>query len=118
LGPRDLEAGTAVRVRRDRGGKQTVALADVVTDAVEVLDAVQRNLHDEARELREGQTRDAGSIDEIDGFGFWRLPWSDVGEKGEELLAERGYSIRVLTDPDGGVPPGPDGATAWVARAY
>jgi prolyl-tRNA synthetase len=118
LGPRDLEAGTVLRVRRDRGGKETVRRADAVADTLECLDAVQANLLDEALQFRAGHTRDASSIDQVDGLGFWRLPWSEIGEKGEDALAERGYTIRCLTDPDGAVPAGPEGTTAWVARAY
>jgi prolyl-tRNA synthetase len=118
LGPRDLESGTIVRVRRDRGGKETIRLADAVGDAIEALEAAQRNLHDEALDFREGHTRDAESPDQVDGAGFWRLPWADLGEKGELALAERGYTVRCLTDPDGAVPTDPDGTIAWVARAY
>jgi len=118
LGPRDVASGTVVRVRRDRGGKETIRLDDAVGDAIEALDAAQRNLHDEALDFREGHTRDAESPDQIDGGGFWRLPWADVGQKGELALAERGYTVRCLTDPDGGVTSDPEGATAWIARAY
>jgi len=122
LGPRDLEAGTVTRVRRDRGGKETVSLASAAADAVESLDAVQRNLHDEALDFREAHTRDAISLDEVDGLGFWRLPWSEVGEKGEDALAERGYTVRCLTDADGNAPAAGfdalDGAIAWIAKAY
>jgi prolyl-tRNA synthetase len=118
LGPRDLEAGTVMRVRRDRGAKETIALESVVADTLEALEAAQRNLHDEALDFREAHTRDAHSIDEIDGLGFWRLPWAEVGEKGEDVLAERGYSVRCLTDPEGNVPESPEGSVAWIARAY
>jgi prolyl-tRNA synthetase len=118
LGPRDLEAGTVVRVRRDRGGKETVALASAAADALEALDAIQANLLDEALQFREGHTRDVESIDQIDGMGFWRLPWSEVGDKGEAVLAERGYTVRCLTDPDGGTPASPQGTIAWIAKSY
>jgi len=120
LGPRDLAAGTVTRVRRDRGGKQTVALADVVADVTEALDAVQAGLLDEAQTFRAANTHDAAKPDEVDGTGFWRLPWDAVGEEGEDALNERGYSVRCLTRADGGVPQSVDepDLTAWVARAY
>jgi len=120
IGPRDLAAGTVTRVRRDRGGKETIALDGVLTDTLAALDAIQANLLDEAQAFREGHTRDAAKVDEVDGTGFWRVPWDAVGESGEDALNDRGYSVRCLTRADGGVPQSVDepDLTAWIARAY
>ncbi len=120
IGPRDLAAGTVTRVRRDRGGKETIALDAVVTDTLAAIDAIQANLLDEAETFRDAHTRDAAKVDEVDGTGFWRVPWDAVGESGEDALNERGYSVRCLTRADGGVPQSVDepDLTAWIARAY
>ncbi|MPZ87762.1 MAG: proline--tRNA ligase [Nitriliruptorales bacterium] len=120
IGPRDLAEGHVTRVRRDRGAKEPVPLDGVVRDVTVALDEIQRGLHDEALAFREGHTRDADSGEEVDGAGFWRVPWDKVGEDGEAALAERGYSVRCLTDHDG-TPPAPEegsGLIAWISRAY
>ena len=122
LGPRDLEAGVVTVARRDRDDKQALAL-DAVAEAVpKLLDEIQQSLHDQALERRAAATRDAAALDDIDGPGLFRIPWQRVGEAGEARLAERGYTIRCLVTPDGGVP-GPKGAgdaelLAYVAKAY
>jgi len=120
VGPRDIAAGTAMRVRRDRGGKEPVRLDSLVVDVREALDAVQRDLYDEALAFREAHTRDAATPAEVDGPGFWRVPWDAIGEEGEDALAQSGYTVRCLTDADGGVPDTDvtEGLVAWVARAY
>jgi len=119
VGPRDLEAGVATRVRRDRGAKEQVRLADVASDAVEALEAIQASLYDEAQIFRDHATSDVASVDEVDGTGLFRLPWAAVGEAGEASLAQRGYTVRALTDEDGSVPADGDAdLIAWVAKAY
>jgi len=129
VGPRDLEAGVATRVRRDRGAKEQVRLADVASDAVEALEAIQASLYDEAQIFRDRATSDVASVGEVDGSGLFRLPWATVGEAGEASLAERGYTVRALTNEDGSVPRGSGGSggsgehddadlVAWVAKAY
>jgi prolyl-tRNA synthetase len=58
LGPRDLEAGTAVMARRVGGdGKQPVALADAPATLASVLDELQAYLLQRATELRDTNTR-------------------------------------------------------------
>jgi len=120
VGPRDLEAGTVARVRRDRGGKEMVRLEDAAADVVEALAEAQRSLHDEALAFREDNTHDAGSIEGIEGVGFWRVPWAKVGPGGETALADRGYTVRCLTTADHAVPDSEDDPNllAWIARAY
>src|SRR5262249_40092223 len=52
--------------------------------------------------------------------GFARLPWSLVGDEGENRLATSGVSVRCLQRPDGGLAQSaaePD-LIAYVARAY
>ena len=120
LGPRDLEQQVVTRVRRDRGGKEPVSLDRVAVDVRESLDAIQRGLHDEALARRQEATADVATAAEVEGDGLFRLPWSELGERGEAELAERGFSVRCLTDEDGAVPEGDDDhhLIAWVARAY
>jgi prolyl-tRNA synthetase len=120
LGPRDLESGTAALVRRDREGKETVGLHGLAASIPALLDSVQEDLRHQALERREAATVDVSSIEEVDGAGFFRLPWSAVGLEGEAALADRGYTVRCLVTEDGGLPAPDqeDRLVAWVARAY
>ncbi len=120
IGPRDLDAGQATLVRRDVEGKQALRLNEVRATVPGLLDEVQRGLFDDAVTFRDGHTRVASQQQEVDGAGFWTLPWGELGVDGEAALAQRGYSVRCLLRADGGLPdPGQsDELVAWVARAY
>jgi prolyl-tRNA synthetase len=120
LGPRDLQAGTAALVRRDREIKETVGLDGLAASIPALLDSVQDDLRRQALERREAATADVSTIEEVDGAGFFRLPWSAVGLEGEAILADRGYTVRCLVSEDGGLPAPEqeDGLIAWIARAY
>ncbi|WP_189177096.1 proline--tRNA ligase [Streptomyces lasiicapitis] len=124
IGPRDLENGTAMLVRRIPGGKQPVALDALATLLPTVLEEGQELLLTQARARRESRTSDVTSADEAieaAAAGGWaRLPWSALGPAGEAELAERGVTVRCLVAQDGAVPDADDapGNVAVVARAY
>lgn len=121
LGPRDVEQGSAVVVRRDIEGKNPTPLEGLASGMRATLDEIQKALHDQAFALRESMTNDASSPDEIDGPGFFRIPWDALGrDDGEAKIAERAYSVRCLVTSDGGVPtPEQDeDLIAYVAKAY
>ncbi len=123
VGPRDVAAGQATLARRDTGDKSAVALHAVAAQLPGLLDAIQAAMLDGARERRDAATIDVADPDEIDGPGFFRLPWAQLGVEGEARLAERGYTVRCLLTADGGIPGGgPDrddaGLVAYVAKAY
>lgn len=124
IGPRDLEAGTAMLARRIPGGKTPVqidALADLLP---KVLDEDQAQLLRESRERRESRTSDVSTIEEAAEaaiVGGWaRIPWADLGPEGEAKLAEQAVSVRCLIAEDGSVPEADDapGTLAIVARSY
>ncbi len=121
IGPRDVEQGEAVVVRRDDEGKQSAQLQGLAAHLPEMLDDVQRSLYEQAAMLRHEMTHDVTSADEIDGPGFFRIPWDALGrDEGEAKLAERAYTVRCLVTSTGGVP-GPDDdkdLIAYVAKAY
>jgi prolyl-tRNA synthetase len=120
IGPRDLEAGQATLVRRDRDGKESLSLDSIAEAVPRLLDEIQASLLDQARRFRDGHTRDADTVEAVDGPGLWRMSWDDLGTEGEKRLAENGYTVRCLVTADGGIP-GPDdrdGLIAYVGRAY
>jgi prolyl-tRNA synthetase len=123
LGPRDLADHVATIVRRDEGAKRTMAIDEIAGAMPGVLDAAQTALHDDALAFRDANIATVSSIDEaIEAAqtGFARLPWSEVGEKGEERLAEHAVTVRCLQTSDGGLPDSEDDPdlVAFVGRSY
>ncbi|MFD0413315.1 proline--tRNA ligase [Streptomyces sp. NPDC127108] len=124
IGPRDLENGTAMLVRRIAGGKQPVPLDALTTLLPTVLEEDQELLLTQARARRESRTSDVADVGEAveaAAAGGWaRLPWAALGPEGEARLAEHGVTVRCLVAEDGAVPDADDapGNVAVVARAY
>ncbi|MFE4538422.1 proline--tRNA ligase [Streptomyces scopuliridis] len=124
IGPRDLENGTAMLVRRIPGGKEPVAVGALAGLLPTVLEDDQALLLTESRARREARTADVSTVEEAAeaaGAGGWaRIPWATLGTRGEAALAERGVSVRCLVAEDGAVPETDDeaGSVAIVARAY
>ncbi|MFG2304250.1 proline--tRNA ligase [Actinacidiphila glaucinigra] len=123
VGPRDLENGTAMLARRIPGGKEPVAIDELVALLPKVLEEDQATLLRQSRERRESRTVDVRTIAEAAeaaATGWGRIPWADLGPEGEAKLAEQGVSVRCLLTEDGAVPEADDapGTVALVARAY
>ncbi|WP_405588486.1 proline--tRNA ligase [Streptomyces sp. NBC_01190] len=123
IGPRDLEAGTAMLARRIPGGKSPVAIDSLVSLLPTVLEEDQARLLQESRDRRTSRTVDVATIGEAAeaaATGWARIPWADLGAEGEAKLAEQGVSVRCLVAEDGSVPleDNAPGTLAVVARAY
>ncbi len=95
LGPRDLEAGTCIVVRRDVGEKLTVEMAQVPHIVSEQLTAMQTALYERALALRHEQTRRVDTWAEFEsafegegGAGLILAHWDGTDET-ENLIAER-----------------------------
>jgi len=123
VGPRDLAQGVATVVRRDTGTKEAVPVDGVPGRVQALMAESQRALWDDAVTFRDARIVDVATIDEAveacaDGWG--RIAWSEVGEAGEDRLAQSGVSVRCLQREDGSLP-GTDeepGLLAYLARAY
>src|SRR5690606_34234997 len=77
-GPRDLAAGAVTVVRRDTGEKSQVPLDQAVARVRELLDRIQADLLEAARQRRDAATSDVATVDEAAEaaqVGFARLPW-------------------------------------------
>jgi prolyl-tRNA synthetase len=123
IGPRDLAEATVNLVRRDREGRDAVAIDDAARSASAAVEAVHTALFDEAAAALDRRTVDVSDLDaavEAARDGFARLPWAVCGLDGERRLNDAGISVRCLTTPDGAVPASLDEADlmAVVARAY
>ncbi len=123
VGPRDVAEGRAVLVRRDRGEKGPVELADVAGRVGAVLDEVQAALLAEATAHRESRTADVSTVAEAleaAATGFARIPWAALAGGGEAELAAAAVTVRCLQRPDETVPETDDepDTVAWVGRSY
>jgi prolyl-tRNA synthetase len=66
LGPRDLASGNIVLKRRDTGAKQVVAQSEIATRLPAVLDQMQRDLYNAARQRLKDNTVLANSMQEVE----------------------------------------------------
>ena len=67
-GPKDAASGNVVMVRRDTGEKLFVKAEEAPAKALELLDAIQKNLLERARAFRDANTRDVATHDELLAF--------------------------------------------------
>ena len=65
IGPKDIDAGKCVFVRRDTHEKFDVALESIETKAAEVLDQIQNDMLEAARAHRDAHTYVATNLDEF-----------------------------------------------------
>ncbi|MEV7784793.1 proline--tRNA ligase [Streptomyces sp. NPDC088106] len=123
VGPRDLENGTAVLVRRIAGSKESMAIDALSALLPRVLEDDQALLLTQSRRRRKDRTVEVTTIEEAEeaaNSGWACMPWARLGPEGEAKLAERGVSVRCLVAADGSVPESDDqpGNVAVMARAY
>jgi prolyl-tRNA synthetase len=106
VGPRDVDAGTAVLVRRDRakgetGQKTTVALDALAPAISALLEEIQRSLYDQATAFLKEHTLLAGSRDEFldmcrERAGMIDIPWCMRNECEADVKARTGATTRNL----------------------
>ena len=80
MGPRDIEAGQAIIVRRDTRGKTTVAIESLAEEIKNILDKMQTEMLERARTHREAHTYVATNYDEFKDVvankpGFVKAMW-------------------------------------------
>ena len=80
MGPRDIEAGQAIVVRRDTREKITVAIDELAVKLTELLDTMQTDMLERARAHREKHTYVAADYDEFKEIvaskpGFIKAMW-------------------------------------------
>ncbi|MEA1880867.1 MAG: proline--tRNA ligase [Candidatus Marinimicrobia bacterium] len=92
VGPKDIEKGKVVLVRRDNGEKQFVEKDGIAMCVPKLLDEIQINLFEQAKAFREENTHTVSSYDEFKEVignqgGFIRCGW-DGTEKTEMVIKE------------------------------
>jgi prolyl-tRNA synthetase len=123
VGPRDLASGEVTLVRRDTGEKTQVPLAEATARVAASLEEVQTGLLDEAAARQAAATVDVSTVEEAieaSATGLARIPFSAVGEEGEDRMAQDGVTVRCVQTAGGGVPESDDapGTVAICGRAY
>jgi prolyl-tRNA synthetase len=101
IGPRDVESGQCVVVRRDTRQKETVPVAGLAARVGELLSAMQRDLLEKARAFLAANTRRVRTYDEFkqvmaDSRGFLVAPWCGSAECEARIKQETRATVRVI----------------------
>jgi prolyl-tRNA synthetase len=126
LGPKDIEKGQAVLVRRDTGEKVFVGRKELPDRLKTVIGEIQDNMLLQATEFRDANTRRAESYEEFREIiarerGFVIAPWDGTAETEQKVKEDTRATIRLLPferEEGKDLVSGRPGRTAVFARAY
>ena len=101
VGPRDIEQGQCVLVRRDNREKQFVKFEDLAAAIPAALDALAKDLYDRALKNREARTVSATTMDETKektahSTGFIKTMWCGDLACEEAMKEQAGLSSRCM----------------------
>ncbi len=101
IGPKDIEAGQAVIVRRDTREKQIVALTELAEKVGETLDTMQKEMFERARVHREAHTYTATEYPEFKETvenkpGFIKAMWCGDEACENQIKEETGATSRCM----------------------
>ena len=100
-GPRDIEAGTCVIVRRDNGEKQTVAVSELAKIIPTMLQQVHDGIYQKALNRNQEMIHDAKTFDELKLLaktrkGFIRAMWCGTDACEMRIKSEAGLTSRCI----------------------
>ena len=95
IGPKDIENGQCVLVRRDTREKYTVALENAAEEVKKLLDTIQHDMFEAARERRDAMTYTAATKEEFTEIanskpGFIRAMWCGDQKCEDEIKDQLG----------------------------
>jgi prolyl-tRNA synthetase len=113
IGPRDMENDAVFLGRRDRGPKDKagVGRSELVATITSILDEMQLNLYENAKTLRQSNTKRVESRGEFDEFfainakdsgsvkiqgGFALAPYAATSDEEEAFAKESGVTVRCI----------------------
>src|ERR687898_1772266 len=101
LGPKDIEKGQAVLVRRDTGEKEFVGRKALSERLRDLMGEIQANMLRQATDFRDANTRHAETYDEFKELieskrGFVVAPWDGTKETEQRIKDETKATIRLL----------------------
>ena len=126
LGPRDIEKGQAVLVRRDTGEKEFVGRKELPGRLQTVMGEIQENMLHQATEFRKANTRRAENYEQFREIiardrGFVLAPWDGTEETEQKIKEYTKATIRLLPferEEGKDLVSGRPGRSAIFARAY
>ena len=126
LGPKDIEKGQAVLVRRDTGEKEFVDRKQLGERLHVLMGEIQENMLRQAATFRHENTHQAESYDEFKEIiaekrGFVVAPWDGTEESEQKVKEDTKATIRLLPfeqQSGADLVSGGPGKTAVFARAY
>jgi prolyl-tRNA synthetase len=108
IGPRDVESKQLVMARRDNGEKFSISKNELSIKIKIILEEIQNNLFNQAKEFRNENTHDVKTYDEfkniINNGGFVRCGWDGDSETELKIKEETKATIRCIPfneDPKG-----------------
>jgi prolyl-tRNA synthetase len=116
IGPKDIEKGHVMAVRRDNRAKETVPFAELTSRIPALLDQLQADLLQRAKDFREASTHRVANFDEFKETietkrGFVFAPWSGDSDDEVAIKTETKATIRCIPiDAEGNPIPAPAGA--------
>ncbi len=101
IGPKDIEAGKAVIARRDTGEKIEVMIDEIASKVPELLDTVQKDMLEAARERRDANTFTATSKEEFQQIfeektGFVKAMWCGEQACEDEIKEKLSVTSRCM----------------------
>ena len=101
IGPRDLEEGKCIVVRRDTREKTPVMLSELEERIPQMLDKMQKDMYNRAREHRDAHIWDAHNYQEFKDIaenkpGFIRAMWCENRECEDKIKADLGVTSRCM----------------------
>ena len=101
LGPKDIEANQAVIVRRDTREKIVVSLDEIESKVAEVLESIQNDMLERARNHRDAHTYEAHSMEEFTDTvankpGFVKAMWCGEQACEDEIKEKTGATSRCM----------------------
>lgn len=101
VGPKDIEKGQVVLVRRDTGEKLFVSMDNLEQRVAALLTDIQQNLYNKAKTLREKKTYSATTLDEFEKTinetpGFIKAMWCGDRACEETIKEKTGATARCM----------------------
>ena len=101
IGPKDIEAGQAILVRRDTHEKTAVSLNEIGQKVGELLDTIQRDMYERALAHREAHTYEATDFDTFtktieEKPGFVKAMWCGCQECEDKIKEVTGATSRCM----------------------
>jgi prolyl-tRNA synthetase len=101
IGPKDIEAGQCVVVRRDNREKYTVSLSELAAKVPEILAKMQKDMFERAKDHRDTHTYKAADYDEFiktinEKPGFVKAMWCGDQVCEDKIKEDTGATSRCM----------------------